>query len=384
MHPIVKILVPLILAIAVFGSAKYLDENPRKIAAKESEETVAATETAEQETLAVPVTEAATVPVETEAPTELPTEASAQQERFQITFVGDCTLGTGLNSYYADVGFVKTVGNDYGYPFQNVIDYFTSDELTLLNLEGPLTDVGNPTEKQHTFRGPTEFVGILTENSVEAVNLANNHVQDYGPSGYRTTVSVLKEENISYVEQDDSSIITTKNGLKIGLFGAVYYKLDTEKIVDGIASLKEQGCDLVIFAPHWGTEGAYRATPEQINLAHAVIDAGADIVWGTHPHVLQPIEEYNGGVIFYSLGNFSFGGNTDPGDYDTALLQQELIRDAEGNLSLGELTIVPASVSSESGRNNFQPTPYESGTKEYDRVLRKLNGSWDGPDITIQ
>ena len=170
--------------------------------------------------------------------------------------------------------------------------------------------------------------------------------------------------------------------LKIGLYGAVYYKMDTKEIVFGIKSLKEKDCDLVIFAPHWGAEGSYYPTEEQRNLAYAVIDAGADIVWGSHPHVLQPMESYNDGVIFYSLGNFSFGGNGYPQDLDTALVQQEIIRDAAG-IRLGETTLIPASVSSIPDRNNFQPTPYVPGSEEYDRVLSKLDGTFEGPNLKI-
>lgn len=391
MHQIVKILVTLILAAAVLGAAKYLDGNPRSYKASAPQETVVSTEATAQteapEETAAPETQApaeAPAEVPTEAPTEAPTEKPSEEERFQITLLGDCILGADLNSYFAGVGFIKTVGDDYAYPFRNVAEYLNSDELTLLNLEGPLTDVGNPVEKRHAFRGPTEYVNILTENSVEAVSISNNHVHDYSDIGYESTVSTLREAGIPFVERDNSCIVTTKNGLKIGLYGAVYYKMDTKEILSGIKSLKEKGCDLVIFAPHWGAEGSYYPTEEQRNLAYEVIDAGADIVWGTHPHVLQPVETYKGGLICYSLGNFSFGGNTDPGDYDTALIQQEVIRDAEGNLSLGELTLVPASISSIQSRNNFQPTPYDHGSMDYDRVMKKLDGSWTGPNLPIQ
>ena len=322
-----------------------------------------------------------TVMETTEAPTTVPTEPP--EEHFLLTFAGDCTFGANPTNTYAGYGFPKTVGEDYGYPFRNVIDWFEKDEATFLNLEGPLSDTGNPMQKKHVFRGPTAYVNILTENSVEAVSIANNHTMDYGQTGYDSTVLTLHNAGIPFAEQDGSCILTTENGLIIGLYGAVYYKLDTQQIVSAIASLKE-GCDLVIFAPHWGVEGSYRPTEAQRELAHAVIDAGADIVWGSHPHVLQPVEKYNDGIIFYSMGNFSFGGNGYPRDYDTALLQQEVIRRADGTVTLGELTIVPASVSSVRDRNNYQPTPYEPGTQAYDRVLQKLDGTWTGPNLPIQ
>ena len=87
-------------------------------------------------------------------------------------------------------------------------------------------------------------------------------------------------------------------------------------------------------APHWGVEGSYRPTQEQMDLAHAAIDAGADIVWGSHPHVLQPIEEYKDGLILYSMGNFCFGGNGAPEDLDTVLIQQEVVKTPDGRVSL--------------------------------------------------
>ena len=329
------------------------------------------------------VVEAETVAVAAEEITR-PAETEPAEECFLLTFVGDCTFGASPSNYYAGVGFIKTVGEDYGYPFRNVMQYFESDEATFANLEGPLTDGGNPVQKKHTFRGPTDYVRILTENSVEAVSIANNHTHDYGKTGYDSTVTTLREAGVPFADQNGSCIFTTENGLKIGLYGAVYYQLDTETIAGSIASLKEAGCDLVIFAPHWGVEGSYRPTEAQVELAHAVIDAGADIVWGSHPHVLQSVERYGNGVIYYSLGNFSFGGNGYPRDYDTALIQQEVIRSADGSVTLGEMILVPANVSSEPNRNNYQPTPYAIGEEGYERAMQKLEGTWDGPNLPIQ
>ena len=313
-----------------------------------------------------------TVAEETEAPTTAPVETEPTEERFLLTFVGDCTFGASPANYYAEVGFIKTVGEDYGYPFRNVADYFANDEYSFINLEGPLTDEGYPMDKTHTFRGPTRFLRLLTDNSVEFASLANNHTLDYGETGYRATLELLDAAGIPYVERDASTVITTPNGLKIGIYGAVYYHLDQSDMVAEIGALKEQNCDLIIYAPHWGVEKTYTPTEEQTRLGHAAIDAGADIVWASHPHALQPIEYYGDGVIFYSLGNFSFGGFSVPADFDTALLQQEVVRDSQGNVTLGELTVVPCCISSIPERNNYQPTPYEPGTEAYGRVLEKL------------
>lgn len=314
-----------------------------------------------------------TAPPETQAP-----ETEPEPEEFILTFAGDCTFGSQMQTYYAGWGFVKTVGEDYGYPFRNVLDYFENDDFTMVNLEGPLCDGGNPVQKKHTFRGPTDYVRILTENSVEAVTLANNHCFDYGEKGYESTLQVLTDAGVSYVEKQNTMLFTTEGGLTIGVYAEEYTAMDMELLTAQVAALREQGAELVVYAVHWGTEYTYGPVSNQVERAHQAIDAGVDIVYGSHPHVLQEVEYYKGKVIFYSLGNFSFGGNIYPGDMDTALMRQQVFRLPDGTVELGELTVIPACLSSIPDRNNFQPTPYTPGTEDYDRVLDKLAGKWNG------
>ena len=346
----------LMAAVLVFSTARYLDTNWKT------------TETVAVQSDEVPHFEGQNV--KTAAPE--PEETEPSEEKFLLTFVGDCTLGCPDSHSYMDFSFIRTIGEDYGFPFRNVLEYFENDELTCINLEGALTNEGHPAQKTHTFRGPTDFVNILTQNSVDFVTLANNHTLDYGKVGYDSTIATLEDANIPYVERDCATIVTTENGLKVGFYGAVYYLLDPEVITEAIRTLREQ-VDLVVFVPHWGYETNPHRNKEQLELAHAVIDAGADIVWGSHPHVLQELEFYNGGVICYSLGNFSFGGNNYPDDYDSALVQQEVIRTADGKVSLGETIVVPVRISTNDTRNNFQPVPYEKGTEDYARVMEKLD-----------
>ena len=334
------------------------------------------------ETVATEVVEASTVEETTVETVETTEATEPEPEYFTLTFVGDCTLGCPWDHISYGVAFVQTIGEDYGYPFRNVIDYFENDDFTMLNLEGPLCDSGTPANKKHAFRGPTVFTNILTQNSVQAVTLANNHAYDFGEAGYESTRNALTEAEVPFVEQDGTLIVTTESGLTIGMYAVMYDHLDKEEIVAAISALAaDETVDLVVFVPHWGVENTYRPTDTQKELGYAAIDAGADIVYGSHTHVLQPIEEYNGGIIFYSLGNFSFGGNAYPKDYDTVLVQQQVIRDPDGTVRLGETTIVPCSISSESYHNNFQPTPYEEGTEEYDRALSKALGTFTGADL---
>lgn len=316
----------------------------------------------------------------TEPPTTAPTEPP--EEHFVLTFAGDCTLGTMPRHKDASTGFHKVMNGDYQYPFRNVMAYFENDDFTMINLEGVLGEEGYPANKMFVFRGPADYVNILTESSVEAVTLANNHSLDYGRPGYDATKTILSDAGVAYVEKDGSSIMTTESGLTIGMYAATF-TVDLEDMKAEVAALREQGAEVVVFAVHWGKEGYYYPITDQVRYAHEAIDAGVDIVYGHHPHVLNHIEEYNDGVIFYSMGNFSFGGNIDPPDMDTVVLQQEFIRDAEGNITRGELTIIPASISSDPKINNYQPTPYAEGTEEYQRVMDKLAGLWKGRSLNV-
>lgn len=318
-----------------------------------------------------PPTEATTLPTETTLP-----ETEPQPESFTLTFVGDCTLGSTPANYGADMGFVKVVGQDYDYPFRNVLRYFENDDGTFANLEGPLTDTGYPVDKKHVFQGATDYVNILLRGSIEAVSLANNHTLDYGKTGYASTLATLQAAGMPYVERDATALIDLPCGLKVGLYGAVYYYIDRQDMVTQIQALRDQGAEVVIVAPHWGAEGSYRVSRDQEEIGHAAIDAGADIVWGSHPHVLQPMEEYNGGLILYSMGNFCFGGNCAPKDLDSAIIQQQILRDPDGTITLGERTIIPCSVGSLENTNNFQPTPYPEASEGYQRVMEKLTGTY--------
>ena len=212
--------------------------------------------------------------------------------------------------------------------------------------------------------------------------LAPDEDQCHGQDGYDDSLAALDASGLPYVTRNSTAMYETESGLKIGVYAA-FFTIDEADMAADIAALREAGAELVIASLHWGDEGTYHPTADQEYYGHAAIDAGADIVYGHHPHVLQRIEQYGSGVIYYSLGNFSFGGNTNPRDRDTAVLQQEIIRGTDGSIRLGELTIIPCCVSSTEGVNDFRPTPYAEGSEEYARTLTKLDGTFDGPDLTV-
>ena len=330
----------------------------------------------------VPPTET-TVP--TAPPTEPPTEPPVPEppiKYYTLSLAGDCALGSAKKNWLHPDHFVQTVGENYDYPFYNVREYFENDDFTIVNLEGPLTDESTGgVIKEHVFRGPTAYTQIMTGSSVEAVTLANNHTEDYGKEGYDSTTKALTDAGITYVEKDGTALYTTESGLVIGLYGGAF-DININDMKKDIAQLRKDGAEIVICAFHWGVELERKPNGTQVNVGRAAIDAGANIVYGHHPHVLQPIEEYKGGLILYSVGNFSFGGAAFPTDYDTALIQIEIIRDETGKVFLGDLTAIPCDLRGDDGINTFQPTPVWEGPI-YERVLRKLGDNFTGNKLNV-
>ena len=334
----------------------------------------AAPEAVPETTEAPPVTVEPTTEATTEPVTE-PTQPEPEPVEYVLSFVGDCCLAN-LKGWSKDAYFMGTVGEDYAYPFAGVKEYFASDECTFINLENPLTERGNPAGNPFVFRGPPAYTQILTEGSVEFANVVNNHAMDYGEEGYLDTLAALDDAGIHYTPQKEIRVFTTENGLTIGMYTDLHPQ-KSEGFSEVVTSLHEQGAEIVIFCFHWGQEYFYKPNALQTELGHAAVDAGVDIVYGHHSHILQPVEEYGDGVIFYSLGNFCFGGNTNPDDKDSAILQQTVIREPDGSVHLGELKRIPCSVSSVQTHNDFQPTPYTVDSEEYSRTLSKLDGSWE-------
>ena len=323
--------------------------------------------------------EAAAVPQALETDVSSPQAASAARLRnlntqITISLVGDCTLGTdeafaydtSLNAYQL------YRGSDYF--LQNVKTIFAEDDLTIINMEGPLTESTERNGEKFAFKGAPGFVDILSGSSVEAANLANNHSHDYGEQGFEDTKRILSDAGITAFGYDETALITIK-GIKIGLVG-IYELHDhlerARQLKDNIAKVKQEGADLIITIFHWGNERETVPDSNQLELGHIAIDYGADLVAGHHPHVLQGIEEYRGKYIVYSLGNFCFGGNSAPDDMDTMIFQQTFTIQSGEVLTDENITLIPCSISSETGFNNYQPTPAEGS--EAERILQKIDG----------
>ena len=252
-----------------------------------------------------------------------------------VTCTGDFTIG-GDNFHNKGKKFYTELAkhnNDINFTMANVRDIFRRDDLTLVNFEGTLTNTKKvPDSKKGNdflFNIDPKYVSVLPENYIEAVSLENNHVYDHGDEGYEETIQTLRDNGIIYSNSKQIGVFNVE-GISIAMLS--YLCIDRyDKPIDGYANLYEkvaadiqytkQMYPIVIVSFHWGIEKYYRPTENQIRMGHLAVDSGADLVIGHHSHRINPIEEYKGVYICYSLGNFCFSGNDRPDDMNSYLFQ---------------------------------------------------------------
>lgn len=285
-----------------------------------------------------------------------------------VSFAGDCTFSNIQDM--SDFNYVYDLQGP-AYFLSGVQEVFAHDDLTVVNLEGPLTNESERIDKGEPpvfwFRSPPEYVRILQEGSVEVCNLANNHSLDYGMAGLNETKATLAGAGIDYFIYDDL-LIREVNGIRIGFFG-FSFDSNAENIRVVIDRLWAEGAEAVVAYFHDGIESQYTPSASQVAAAHAAIDCGASAVIMSHPHVIQGVEEYNGRFIAYSLGNFCFGGHTNPSDKDSMIVQLEFTRSDAGIDCASR--VIPCSISSTPGMNDYRPMLLSG--EEAQRVLDKLD-----------
>ncbi len=320
--------------------------------------------------------------------TQVPESTPKPQENIveiTISVAGDCSLGNHIEQDYSN-SFNQAYDTEGGaeYFLRNVKDIFAADDMTIVNLEGVLTTSDAAAAgRTYNIKGDPSYAKILTEGSVEAVSMANNHRLDFGADGTKDTEAALNAENILYAYDKNVAIYETQDIL-IGYVSVneVGWGQGVEELItEGIDKLKAAGVDLIFVACHWGIEKDNYPEAYQLRLGKKCIDMGADLVIGHHPHVIQGIEEYKGKLIIHSLGNFCFGANRSPKDMDTMIFQQTFTF-VDGELQ-GDMDakVIPCSISSVSNRNNFQPKPLEGD--EATRVINRLNTYSTDMGVTI-
>ncbi|KAA6450870.1 CapA family protein [Bacillus swezeyi] len=292
--------------------------------------------------------------------------AEKEDAKLTATFVGDIMMGRN----------VEKVTNLHGPEsvFKNVKPYFNVSDFITGNFENPVTNESDyqQADKNIHLQTNRESVETLKKMNFNVLNFANNHAMDYGQNGLNDTLDKFSQENMDLVGAGKNLSDAKKhvsyqdvNGVKIATLGFTdtYTKNFTAKKNKGgvlplspkifipmIAEASKKA-DLVIVHVHWGQEYDNEPNDRQKDLAKAIADAGADIILGAHPHVLEPIEVYKDTVIFYSLGNFVF----DQGwtrTRDSALVQYHLMNDGKGRFEVTPLNIREATPTP-LGKNNF-------------------------------
>jgi len=282
-------------------------------------------------------------PMPTEEPDEEP-----RLESVRIAFVGDILLAASVEKLMRREGF--------DYPYAKALPYLSEPDLTIGNLENPITTRGTPAEdKKYVFKGSPELLPSLREAGIDFVALANNHTLDQGVEGLLDTIDHLNEAGIRHAgagrndEEAFTPAVFEVNGMSIAVFSlsrvvphvswkadknhpGVAETYDSRRAVEAIGRAAESH-DLIIVYAHWGEELKTEPRDIEKKLAREYIDAGADIVVGSHPHVLQGFEYYEGGWIAYSLGNFIFNVTENAGTRDTGVLNAVCAKDAGCELS---------------------------------------------------
>jgi poly-gamma-glutamate capsule biosynthesis protein CapA/YwtB (metallophosphatase superfamily) len=279
--------------------------------------------------------------------TELPSTPLTGPQ-VKLSFVGDVIFSSRVEDQLKNFG--------YDYPYTFVKDYLQKADYTIANLETPVTNRGDVQKKDYVYRSSPMALPAFKEAGVDMVNLANNHVMDYGKEGLLDTFDNLKKIGIPYIGAGKdageaySPVIVEKQGIKIAFLGfsrvvpdgswkagvqhpGVAETYNYKVPVEAIQKAKQQA-DLVVVIAHWGVEREDHPDKYQKELSHRYIDAGADLIVASHPHVLQGFESYKGKWIAYSLGNFIFTINENQKTWESVILQATCSKDKSCNLDL--------------------------------------------------
>ena len=269
------------------------------------------------------VAEAAVIP----SPAASPAAAPVARGRLVVHGTGDVNL---------DPAYIPALAaRGYDHAWSGLGGLFTDDDLTVVNLECPVSDLGTLVPKQFNFRCAPAALPAARDAGVDVANLANNHSGDYGPDALLDSVARLRAAGIAPVGAGaDVSAATTpaiveRNGWRIAVlgFGGVIPAADWlagrsrpgmangDDVASMTAAVRAAAAqaDLVFVTVHWGVELDTRPRPEDVARAHALIDAGADGIFGHHAHRLQPLDSYRGRPIAWGLGNFVWPTKSDAG-----------------------------------------------------------------------
>ena len=262
-----------------------------------------------------------------------PISEASEESEVLLVFMGDIVLDGTLGR------LTETRGVEY--PFEEILPYIDDADVTFANLESPVSTRGSPEENKYaTFRMKPDSLGSLKHAGIDAVSLSNNHCLDYGPEALNDTLTYLDDEGIAYtgiyhggnIENAEipRPVVLISNGMRIGFLAYTEdvrdhwmahedfpgpMPLDRDLMEKDIEASRDL-VDLLIVSIHWRKWPQYTEGPESSDrdLCRHIVDCGADIIMGHGPHTVHEIEEYNGSLIMYSLGNAAMDTGNDTSD----------------------------------------------------------------------
>lgn len=298
------------------------------------------------------------------------------QETLTLSFLGDCSMGEMPSQTGKEGSYTHTL-DTYGleWPFSLVRDYLEQDDFTFANNEVIYSTRTKHADKKTNLIAAPEYAKVYQYTGIDAVNTANNHAMDFMLEGYDDTLAALDEAGISHFgtlypgtkrARDQLGIYDVK-GVRLGVVSFSYPQdSDLKRIQTRIETLRKEGCHLVIVSLHWGREG--QAVPQswQYKYARNIIDMGADVIWGHHPHILQIVQFYKGKPIFFSTGNFTFGSIKEM-DRNTGIFQLTYRLDGENAPGLYSFSVVPCVTQ---GKGDFRPLPLTEAADKQEMLKR--------------
>lgn len=299
----------------------------------------------------------------------------------KLSFAGDTMLAS--NNDQTIPGNFNDYANkeEPSYFLKKVNNIFKEDDFTILNLENALTDqqlpeISKSTDPAYWYKSKTSNINILSSSSIEGVSVSNNHTGDYGPIGKQDTINAIVNANMQYGDYNHIMYFQKNNYTIAVICKGLWIESQANDIIKLIKEAEEKSDYQIIFF-HGGTERIHHPEEWKIRATRKLIDNGADLVVGSHPHVIQPREIYKEKEIVYSLGNFCYGGNKSP-ENRTIIYQINLTIDTETNTLLKEESnIIPCYVYT-GQTNNYQPAPIEEENIK-NRVIDFMNWKINSP-----
>ena len=299
----------------------------------------------------------------------------------KINIAGDVMIAAYKNITKADNFNDYANKKDPSYFLSKVKPIFEKDDLTVVNLENVLTDknlkeVGKNHSPAYWYRSRTSNTRILTSSSVEAVSLANNHTGDYGEQGRKDTIAAVEKAGLMW-GNDSNTMYYEKNGYRVAIIcSGLWGEYQADAICKRIQAATPYSDFQIVFY-HGGTERVHSPEQWRIRASRKLVDAGADLVIGNHPHVIQPMETYKGVDIVYSMGNFCFGDEKRAENRTIIYSLNLKIQARDGKLLQKSAEIIPCYVYT-AATNNYCPAPITNAA-EKQRVLDFMNWKRSSP-----